>query len=94
LFVLNSEFMIRQAKALAARVTARPNETDDTRIRNTFLLVYGRPPSKDELELGLDFLADSSSGGGSVENGDKSDLSKWERYAQVLLSANEFMYAD
>jgi hypothetical protein len=94
LFVLNSEFIVRQAKSLAGRLTATPAEADDGRIRRAFLLVYGRPPAKDELELGLEFLADAKSHGSDSEGGDKSALSKWERYAQVLLSANEFMYAD
>src|SRR5205085_9426077 len=42
LFVLNSEFMVRNAKALAARLTARPGQGDAERIRAAFLVVYGR----------------------------------------------------
>jgi len=80
LFVLNSEFAARQAKALATRVTAEAAD-DDTRIRRAFLLVYGRPPSDREARLGRDFLA-----GGSAD--------AWEKYAQVLLSANEFAFVD
>ncbi len=71
LFVLNSDFMARQARALATRVTAEA--TDDAgRIRRAFLLTYGRPPSEREVQLGMAFLA-----AGSAE--------AWERYAQVLL---------
>jgi mono/diheme cytochrome c family protein len=80
LFVLNSEFMARQAKALAARaVEAEP--TDTARIRRAFLLAFGRPPTDRELTLGEAFLA----GGGP---------DAWEKYAQVLLSANEFAFVD
>jgi len=80
LFVLNSEFMARQAKAFAARVRdAEP--TDSARIRHAFLLAYGRPPTDREIQLGEDFLA-----GGSPN--------AWEKYAQVLLSANEFAFVD
>ena len=32
--------------------------------------------------------------GSSQPNGGENALSKWEQYAQVLLSANEFMYVD
>src|SRR5262249_41844214 len=80
LFVLNSDFMAWQAKALAARVTAEGTD-NPARIRRAFLLAYGRPPSEREAQLGVEFLAT-----GSAE--------AWERYAQVLLSANEFAFVD
>jgi mono/diheme cytochrome c family protein len=80
LFVLNSDFMARQAKAFAARVRdAEP--TDSARIRHAFLHAYGRPPTDREIRLGEDFLA-----GGSAD--------AWEKYAQVLLSGNEFAFVD
>ncbi len=85
LFVLNSEFMVRNAKALAARLqTAAGNDAD--RIRHAFLLLYARPVMPRELDLGLSFLA------GSTANG--QTLTRWEQYAQVLLSTNEFLYVD
>ncbi|HJZ92259.1 MAG TPA: PSD1 and planctomycete cytochrome C domain-containing protein [Gemmataceae bacterium] len=80
LFVLNSEFMARQAKSLAARVMAA-EPVDSTRIRQAFLLTYGRPPNDRELRLGEEFL---SVGGADA----------WEKYAHVLLSANEFAFVD
>ena len=51
LFVLNSDFMARQAKALAARVTATGTD-EAARIRTAFRLLYGRPPTAREVELG------------------------------------------
>src|SRR5207248_8162135 len=56
LFVLNSDFMARQSKALASRVTALESD-DEARIRRAFLLLYARPPSDREVRLGKDFLA-------------------------------------
>jgi hypothetical protein len=82
LFVLNSEFVVRQAKALAARLTEGDAEPAD-RIRMGFELAYGRPATDREIDLGLQFLNEAS-----------GDLAAWEQYAQVLLSANEFMYVD
>ena len=90
LFFLNGEFMVRQAKALAARVAKSKAEADNERIAKAFLLVYGRLPSQEELALGLDFLAEHNKQAVSPGNG----LSGWEQYAQVLLSANEFLYVD
>jgi cytochrome c553 len=83
LFVLNSDFMIRQAKGLASRVTAGDGSVEE-RIHKAFLLAYGRPPRAREVQIGLKFLA----GAGN------ESLSAWEQYAQVLLSANEFTFVD
>jgi cytochrome c553 len=98
LFVLNSEFMVRQAKAFAARLTANAGETDATRIQRAYLLAYGRPPIAAELRLGLAYLAGPSPGASVVQTaaaGAKAGrLSRWEQYAQALLSANEFLYID
>jgi hypothetical protein len=87
LFVLNSEFMVRNAKALAARL-ASLEEDDAARIRQAFVLLYGRSATEREVNVGLAFLS-----GGNVSEGDAS-LSRWDQYAQVLLSANEFMFVD
>jgi hypothetical protein len=91
LFVLNSEFMVRNAKALAARLAIHPDEDDAVRIRRAFFSLYSRPPTDRELQLGLAFLADDPSEAGD-ESG--SSLTRWEQYAQVLLSASEFLYVD
>jgi cytochrome c553/mono/diheme cytochrome c family protein len=84
LFVLNSEFMVRNAKALAAKFTSQANLTDAERIREAFMTVYGRPATERELALGLAFVSGTPAGG----------LTRWEQYAQVLLSTNEFLYLD
>ena len=90
LFVLNSEFMVRQAKALATRLSPGSSEPNEQRINKAFLLVYGRLPNAQERQLGMAFLASHKSQSESADN----DLSGWEQYAQVLLSANEFLYVD
>jgi mono/diheme cytochrome c family protein len=90
LFVLNSEFMVRNAKALAARLTAKPGLDDAERIRSAFGLVFGRPASDRELQMGLNFLSASSPTNASA----KTTLSRWEQYAQVLLMTNEFLFVD
>jgi hypothetical protein len=86
LFVLNSEFMARNARALAARLSATDGPGDADRIRDAFLFLYGRPVTERELQLGLAFLRQPEDAPGR--------LTRWEQYAQVLLSANEFMFVD
>ena len=87
LFVLNSEFMVRQARALAVRLTADETASESDRVRAAFPLLYGREASAEEVELGVAFLG--ASGAGS-----KGGLSGWEQYAQVLLGSNEFAFVD
>jgi mono/diheme cytochrome c family protein len=89
LFVLNSEFAVRNAKALAARLAAGPEKDDAGRVRRAFLLLYGRPATEPELRLGLAYLSAPDLPG---EQG--AGLTRWERYAQVLLADNEFLYVD
>ncbi len=87
LFVLNSDFMVEQARALAKRLeVAAPD--DAGRIRKAYPLLYGRPATEREVQLGLEFLTTPE------DETAKAGLSRWEQYAQVLLGANEFMYVD
>jgi hypothetical protein len=85
LFLMNSPFVVEQAKRLAARpdVTAHADAADC--IDYLYRLLYARPAEPDEVDRGLRFLA-AAQGGGS--------LSPWEKYAQVLLLANEFAFVD
>lgn len=91
LFVLNSEFMIRNARALAARLTNQPDSDPEHQIVHAYLLLYGRPPSADEIQLGVSFLSGPDAFGPSKGPG---PLTRWQQYAQALLGANEFLYVD
>jgi len=86
LFVLNSAFMVEQAKAFSARLHAEAPDSDTDRIQRAFALAYGRPPVETEVQLGLAYL--------NGEQDPDSTLTLWQTYAQILLGANEFMYLD
>jgi hypothetical protein len=88
LFVLNSPFVIARARALVARVQAEAGDTAG-RIRRAHELAYGRLPAKVEERIGAAYL---SARDDAEEAGSK--LTRWERYAQVLLASNEFLYID
>lgn len=87
LFVLNSPFMIAQAGALAERlgkdVSDPTSEGDRKRIGRAYRLLYGRPPTDAEVELGLSFL-----------DGGDARSARWRQYAHVLLAANEMLFVD
>lgn len=83
LFLLNSSFMAERAQALAERLKSEA-VTDAARIERVYQLLYARTPSDAEKQLGLGYLRQAVAG--------EERVSPWQRYAQVLLSANEFMF--
>jgi hypothetical protein len=85
LFALNSEFMVTQAKAFAARVE-KLGTSDAERITAAYRLAFGRTPEKRELELAERFL--------KLPPRSDDKLTRWQQYAQVLLASNELMYVD
>jgi hypothetical protein len=84
LFMLNSPFMLSQAKAFSARLTAEGIEADEPRVRRAYNLIFSRDPSAEELAVSLEFLRRSPTAG----------LTRWQQYAQVLLASNEALYVD
>lgn len=86
LFVLNSPFMVEQAKAFSARLHKEQPDSDEARIERAFMLAYGRPPGEREVAIGLAYLGS--------ETDKESRLTQWQSYAQALLAGNEFVYLD
>ncbi|MEK6238954.1 MAG: PSD1 and planctomycete cytochrome C domain-containing protein [Planctomycetales bacterium] len=83
LFMMNSEFMYRRAETLVARLTKEAPD-DEQRIDRAYRLLYGRSPTSQEVAIGTAFVN---------ADGESSQVAaRWRQYAQVLLSANEFMY--
>ncbi len=79
LFLLNSDLVVRQAQALAARVRRETSE-EPARIARMYQLAFQRDPKPAELGNASRFVA------GSAE--------AWPRLAQVLLASNEFLYSE
>jgi hypothetical protein len=75
---MNSKFIEERARSLARRV--RTAGDAHARIQAAYRLLFQRGPSKEELAVGLEYLA----------SGDDS----WPRYAQALLSSNELLFID
>ena len=83
LFLLNDEFIRRQADLLAQRVTREAENADPpTRVTMLFEMALGRQPSPDELEIAQNLLRSTSE-----EEG-------WRRLCHVLICTNEFIYID
>ncbi len=84
LFMLNSPFMLNQARALAARLTARPSLSEKARVQQAYRLLFSREPTGMEEKLAVDFLRKPA----------ERETSRWEEYAQLLLISNEMLYVD
>ncbi len=56
LFLMNSPFVIQQARSLAGRAEIRASPNPAERIRRLYEAAYQRPPEPDELKLALRFV--------------------------------------
>jgi hypothetical protein len=81
LFLMNSPFVVVQARQLLARPDIALLPKPEQRIDRLHRLLYGRAPETDETALGRRFIEPASD-------------SAWEQYVQVLLLANEFVFVD
>jgi hypothetical protein len=85
LFLLNDPFVHAQAKALAQRLETVPiAPAPDAGIRQVYRLILGRAPTPREVEIGRDLLRQAA----------PANYNAWERYCQLLLCTNEFLYVD
>lgn len=86
LFVLNSDFMMTQARALAERLE-KEGGTDAERIDRSFRLLYGRQPTADEVQLAERFMTAAAA---EKDNA----LTPLQQYCLAMLGTNEFAYVD
>jgi hypothetical protein len=85
LFFLNDPFVSGAARALAARVVREAPTNAEARIRSLYALTLARPPTRAEIDLGVQLLAPAAGPGGP---------DPWERYCLLILCMNEFLYVD
>ena len=79
LFVLNSDFMIANAKRLATRLNQEIPDNLPARIDRAFEVVFGRTATADEMVMAESFVADESN---------------WTQFTQILLASNELLFLD
>jgi hypothetical protein len=81
LYLLNSDFMTEQAKALQERMERETPKETDGRIVWLYRLLFGREPKAEEAQVGRAFLKAESK-------------EAWRDYAHLLLCTNEFITLD
>jgi hypothetical protein len=84
LFMLNSPFVLAQARALACRLENDSNPTEEDKIQKAYQLLFGRFAAPNEQKLAIDFLHRSEG----------AAASRWNQYTQLLLISNEMLYVD
>jgi hypothetical protein len=99
LFLMNNDFVVAQAGALAERVLAeseaapaagdsQPDASalDRARVGRLYQLLYAREVTDSEVEVARQLLA--------ARRAVSDEHAAWSAYCQVLLCANEFIYID
>ena len=86
LFMMNSPFVIEQARALVQRDEVKRAANQDEKIRTMQRLVWQRPAEAQETRLAKKFVTSQPE--------KDAKLSPLEKYAQVLLLSNELMFVD
>src|SRR5581483_9547289 len=86
LFLLNSPFVVQQARELVKRPEIADAKNAAERIQALYRVVLQRCAEEKEVVLGEKFLAQQPA--------PNAKLSPLEKYAQVLLLSNELMFVD
>jgi hypothetical protein len=100
LMLMNSDFVIDVAKALAARVTKAVPEDPAGQVSAVWNLVYSRPPAADEAVTALKFVVEQadqfrkSPAKKGEALADSPEVEAMTSLCQMLLSSNEFLYID
>ena len=99
LYLMNSPFVSGLAKKFAERVLADEGATEEQRVNNMYLAVYGRPVRPSELREAHQFLVASKeeSRGESGENSKADEdlrSSTMTRLCHALLISTEFLMHD
>ncbi|MFM9118073.1 MAG: DUF1549 and DUF1553 domain-containing protein, partial [Planctomycetota bacterium] len=89
LFLMNSPFLLEQARALAGRPEVQGQSRPEQRIQALYRVVFAREPAADELELGKQFITAAEQG-----MNPEVKLDPWQQYAQLLLLTNEVCFVD
>ena len=90
LYLMNSPFVNDQARHLAARTDLAVLPEPSDKIIRLYEIVLARRPTDAELQLGMAFLdAEQEAPSDTVPD---ANLSPWQRYVQVVLLSNEFVF--
>ena len=101
LLLMNSDFVLENAKLLAERILKEAGTDEVAQVQRAWQLVFGRAASDAELDGAKRFFAEQRANFDSMANAEadpkkKPDPAEWSRttFCQALLSSNEFLYVE
>ncbi len=94
LYLLNNPFVREQTKHLAARQEFSAATEPAAKVERLYEVALARKPTGQELELGKSFLTSEDANQAPPAEAPADRPSAWERYVQVVLLSNEFMFVD
>ncbi|MCA9175524.1 MAG: PSD1 domain-containing protein [Planctomycetales bacterium] len=89
--LLNGEFVLARARAVAMRLSAECPDGDN-KVTRLWQLAYGRNADVSERAAARDFIQRQTED--LREQEPQPELAAWASLAQVLLGSNEFLYID
>ncbi len=93
LFMMNSPFLVEEAKAFTKREEIRTISDGRAKIIVAYGMLLGRDPTLEEIASGLRYLKGAEQIR-PVRNASTSALTPLEEYCQALLMTNEFSFVD
>jgi hypothetical protein len=85
LFAMNDNFVHELAERFADRLLSECQDSHG-RIQRAYDLSYGRKPSRDEMQSGLNYLHEMRS--------KLAEKKCWTSFARALMASNEFIFVD
>jgi hypothetical protein len=95
LFVMNSPFVLEQAKVFAKLLQDQKNLTDGDRVKLAYARAYSRPATPEEVQKCQNFLVKYADSLTATEpDAEKRKLRAWQSLCQIVLASNEFLYVN
>jgi hypothetical protein len=101
LFMMNSQLVLEQTKAMATALLAHKELDATARIQLAYETCYGRPASSAEAQRAWQFVrqltqtyAAQEPNGSNGPNGTMAQERAWQSLCKALIAANEFIYIE
>jgi hypothetical protein len=92
LYLMNSPFAMEQARHLMMRKEIAEAGEAEKKVGAIYRVLYSREASAEEIAMGVEFVNYEKQKGPAIPA--RGALTPWEKYAQVLLAGNEFVFVD
>jgi hypothetical protein len=93
LFMMNDKLVLRCSQAMARRLLDHPGLDDSGRIKQAYMVAFGRPPTDKEIARAKDYLrrfgSILESQGVAPET---RPLQSWQALCQAIIASSEFIY--